>query len=58
MDPNIMKGEKNEYKFLISDIKSSAVNEIAEKLLVMNSTNWFDFDVNEAVAILSLGTQS
>lgn len=40
-------------KVTVSGQKSYSPQEIAEKLLVMNTTNWFDFDVNEAAAILS-----
>lgn len=51
------------YKYVMPSLSSPKVTvsgqniytaeEIAMKLLSMNSTNWFDFDVNQAVAILS-----
>lgn len=51
------------YKYVMPSLSSPKVTvsgqsiysaeEIAMKLLPMNSTNWFDFDVNQAVAILS-----
>lgn len=40
-------------KITVSGQKNYSAEEIATKLLVMNSTNWFDFDVEQAAAILS-----
>lgn len=56
-------GELIIYKYVMPSLGSPKVTvsgqniysaeEIAMKLLPMNSNNWFDFDVNKAVAILS-----
>lgn len=40
-------------KITVSGQKNYSAEEIATKLLIMNSTNWFDFDVEQAAAILS-----
>ena len=40
-------------KLTISGQKVYSAEEIAKKLIPMNATSWFDFDVNEAAAILS-----
>lgn len=40
-------------KITVSGQKNYSAEEIATKLLIMNSTNWFDFDVGQAAAILS-----
>lgn len=40
-------------KITVSGQKNYSAEEIAAKLLIMNSTNWFDFDVEQAAAILS-----
>ena len=40
-------------KVTVSGMKNYTPEELARKLLVMNATNWFDFDVEQAVAILS-----
>ena len=40
-------------KVTVSGQINYSAEEIAMKLLPMNSTNWLDFDVDEAVAILS-----
>jgi len=40
-------------KVTVSGEKLYSAEEIAEKLLPMNSSNWVDFNVGEAVAILS-----
>ncbi len=40
-------------KVTIYGQKQFSAQEIAEKLLVMNSSNWFDFDVDKATAILA-----
>lgn len=40
-------------KVTIFGQKQITAQEIAEKLLVMNSSNWFDFDVDMATAILA-----
>lgn len=40
-------------KVTIYGQKQFSAQEIAEKLLVMNSSNWFDFDVDMATAILA-----
>ena len=40
-------------KVTVTGQKLYSAEEIARMLLPMNSTSWFDFDVNQAVAILS-----
>ena len=40
-------------KITISGISNYSAEEIGSKLLTMDSTNWLDFDVKEAVGILS-----
>lgn len=40
-------------KVTVSGQKNYTADEIAKKLLPMNSTTWFDFDINQAAAILS-----
>lgn len=40
-------------KVTVSGQKNYTAEEIGRKLLKMNSSNWFDFDVEQAVAILS-----
>lgn len=40
-------------KVTVSGQKNYTAEEIARKLLRMNATTWFDFDVTQAVAILS-----
>ena len=40
-------------KLTISGQKVYSAEEIAKKLIPMNATSWFDFDVKEAAAILS-----
>ena len=59
----LLAGEFVAYKYIMPSFSSPKVTvsgeklysaqEIAGKLLVMNTTNWFDFNVNEAAAILS-----
>lgn len=59
----LLAGEFVAYKYVMPSFSSPKVTvsgeknytpaEIAGKLLVMNSTNWFDFNVNQAAAILS-----
>jgi len=59
----VLAGEFIAYKYIMPSFSSPKVTvsgekkftaaEIAGKLLVMNSTNWFDFKVEEAAAILS-----
>ena len=59
----VLLGELVAYKYVMPSFSSPKVTvtgqqnysaeEIARMLLPMNSTNWFDFDVNQAVAILS-----
>lgn len=43
----------SEPKVTIFGAKSMSASEVATKLLTMNSTNWFNFDVNRATSILS-----
>ena len=40
-------------KVTVTGQKEYTAEEIARLLLPMNSTNWFDFDVEQAVALLS-----
>ncbi len=40
-------------KVTVTGQSNYSAEEIAKMLLPMNSTNWFDFDVNQAVAIIS-----
>lgn len=40
-------------KVTVAGQKNYSAEEVASLLLPMNSTNWFDFDVNQAAAILS-----
>lgn len=59
----ILAGELVYYKYIMPSFSSPKVTvsgqqiysaeEIAVKLLPMNSTNWFDFNVDQAVSILS-----
>ncbi len=59
----LLIGELVIYKYVMPSFSSPKVTitgqvnysaeEIAKMLLPMNSTNWFDFDVNQAVAIIS-----
>lgn len=59
----LLMGELIVYKYIMPSFSSPKVTvsgqenysaeEIARMLLPMNSTNWFDFDVNKAVAIIS-----
>ena len=59
----LLVGELVVYKYIMPSFSSPKVTvsgqasytaeEIAKMLLPMNSTNWFDFDVNQAVAIIS-----
>ena len=57
----LLVGELVAYKYVMPSFSNPRVTgqqnytaeELARKLLKMNATNWFDFDVNQAVAILS-----
>lgn len=59
----LLVGELVAYKYVMPSFSNPRVTftgqqnytaeELARKLLKMNATNWFNFDVNQAVAILS-----